>query len=94
MLTFNPHKRIGVEGSLAHPYLEQYYDPADEVICLWLFDAFGFNVFSQPVAETPFRFDTELDDLPKDQLKRLIFEETLIFKQKQQHDQQQSMAAS
>jgi mitogen-activated protein kinase 1/3 len=77
MLTFNPHKRIGVEGSLAHPYLEQYYDPADE-----------------PVAETPFRFDTELDDLPKDQLKRLIFEETLIFKQKQQHDQQQSMAAS
>ena len=31
MLTFNPHKRIGVEQSLAHPYLEQYYDPADEV---------------------------------------------------------------
>ncbi|KAJ3643577.1 hypothetical protein Zmor_026278 [Zophobas morio] len=77
MLTFNPHRRIGVEGSLAHPYLEQYYDPADE-----------------PVAETPFRFDTELDDLPKDQLKRLIFEETLIFKQKQQQEQQQAMAAS
>lgn len=31
MLTFNPHKRIGVEQALAHPYLEQYYDPADEV---------------------------------------------------------------
>ncbi len=31
MLTFNPNKRITVEGSLAHPYLEQYYDPADEV---------------------------------------------------------------
>lgn len=31
MLTFNPHKRIGVEDALAHPYLEQYYDPADEV---------------------------------------------------------------
>lgn len=31
MLTFNPHKRITVEQSLAHPYLEQYYDPADEV---------------------------------------------------------------
>lgn len=31
MLTFNPHNRIGVEDALAHPYLEQYYDPADEV---------------------------------------------------------------
>lgn len=34
MLTFNPHKRIVVEDALAHPYLEQYYDPADEVSCL------------------------------------------------------------
>lgn len=31
MLTFNPNKRIVVEDALAHPYLEQYYDPADEV---------------------------------------------------------------
>ena len=31
MLTFNPHKRITVEEALAHPYLEQYFDPADEV---------------------------------------------------------------
>lgn len=31
MLTFNPHKRIEVEQALAHPYLEQYYDPSDEV---------------------------------------------------------------
>ncbi|KAG8148058.1 hypothetical protein E2320_023064 [Naja naja] len=31
MLTFNPNKRITVEESLAHPYLEQYYDPSDEV---------------------------------------------------------------
>ncbi|KAH1009564.1 mitogen-activated protein kinase 1-like [Dendroctonus ponderosae] len=71
MLTFNPHRRIGVEGALAHPYLEQYYEPSDE-----------------PVAEQPFRFDTELDDLPKDQLKKLIFEETLLFKHRQQHDDQ------
>ena len=46
MLTFNPHKRIVVEDALAHPYLEQYYDPADEVtsvsfiyiyiyVCVW-----------------------------------------------------------
>ena len=31
MLSFNPHKRIDVEKALAHPYLGQYYDPADEV---------------------------------------------------------------
>ncbi|MGH0167538.1 UNVERIFIED_CONTAM: hypothetical protein FKN15_052785 [Acipenser sinensis] len=30
MLTFNPVKRITVEEALAHPYLEQYYDPTDE----------------------------------------------------------------
>lgn len=30
-MTFNPHKRIEVEQALAHPYLEQYYDPSDEV---------------------------------------------------------------
>ncbi|KAI8434705.1 hypothetical protein MSG28_003232, partial [Choristoneura fumiferana] len=64
MLTFNPHKRITVEESLAHPYLEQYYDPNDE-----------------PVAEEPFRFAMELDDLPKETLKKYIFEETLLFKQ-------------
>lgn len=42
----------------------------------------------QPVAETPFRFDTELDDLPKDELKRLIFEETNLFKNRQISDTQ------
>ena len=57
MLTFNPSKRITVEDSLAHPYLEQYYDPADE-----------------PIAERPFTIKEELDDLPKEELKALIFE--------------------
>ena len=32
MLTFNPDNRISVEAALAHPYLEQYYDPEDEVL--------------------------------------------------------------
>ncbi|KAF0773677.1 mitogen-activated protein kinase 1 [Aphis craccivora] len=64
MLTFNPHNRITVEEALAHPYLEQYYDPADE-----------------PVAEEPFRFATELDDLPRETLKQMIFAETVNFKQ-------------
>lgn len=34
MLTFNPVKRITVEEALAHPYLEQYYDPTDEVLSI------------------------------------------------------------
>lgn len=42
--------------------------------------------FLQPVAERPFRFDTELDDLPKETLKRLIFEETILFKQRNNQD--------
>ncbi|KAM7306263.1 mitogen-activated protein kinase 1 [Ixodes scapularis] len=63
MLTFNPHRRINVEEALAHPYLEQYYDPGDE-----------------PMAEEPFKFETELDDLPKERLKELVFEETNLFR--------------
>ncbi|KAL6430920.1 hypothetical protein ACFW04_007010 [Cataglyphis niger] len=69
MLTFNPNKRIVVEDALAHPYLEQYYDPADE-----------------PVAEEPFKFDMELDDLPKEVLKQYIFEETLLFQKNHQEN--------
>ncbi|CAH2215545.1 jg830, partial [Pararge aegeria aegeria] len=34
-----------------------------------------------PVAEEPFRFSMELDNLPKEALKQMIFEETLLFKQ-------------
>ncbi|XP_004342477.2 mitogen-activated protein kinase 1 [Capsaspora owczarzaki ATCC 30864] len=32
LLTFNPTKRITIEDALAHPYLEQYYDPTDEPV--------------------------------------------------------------
>lgn len=35
----------------------------------------------QPVAEEPFRFATELDDLPRETLKQMIFAETVNFKQ-------------
>lgn len=42
MLTFNPNNRISVEDALAHPYLEQYYDPADEVL---LFDIIYYMNF-------------------------------------------------
>ncbi|OQV12801.1 Mitogen-activated protein kinase 3 [Hypsibius exemplaris] len=65
MLAFNPDRRISVEDALKHPYLEIYYDPADE-----------------PVAEEPFTFEVELDDLPKERLKEMIWEETVALKQR------------
>jgi len=62
LLSFNPDTRVTVEEALAHPYLEQYYDPQDE-----------------PIAEEPFTFNTELDDLPKEKLKEMIFESTMLY---------------
>ncbi len=38
----------------------------------------------QPVCDEPFKFEMELDDLPKERLKQLIFEETLNFHSDQQ----------
>ena len=34
----------------------------------------------EPVAKEPFKFEMELDDLPKETLKQLIFEETGNFR--------------
>lgn len=48
MLTFNPHKRIEVEQALAHPYLEQYYDPSDEVRPVLLVASAGISATSSP----------------------------------------------
>ncbi|PIO52445.1 hypothetical protein TELCIR_26249, partial [Teladorsagia circumcincta] len=53
---------INIEQALAHPYLEQYYDPNDE-----------------PVCEEPFTYEMELDDLPKEKLKELIFGKRLNY---------------
>lgn len=63
LLAFNPASRLSVEDALAHPYLETYYDPADE-----------------PVAEIPFKFEVEIDDLPTNTLKEMVFQEVLKFK--------------
>jgi len=38
------------------------------------------------VAEEPFKFDMELDDLPKEVLKQYIFEETLLFQKNHQEN--------
>ncbi|GFV77921.1 hypothetical protein TNCV_751 [Trichonephila clavipes] len=37
-----------------------------------------------PVAEEPFKLEMELDDLPKERLKELVFEETVAFQQRMQ----------
>jgi len=44
-------------------------------------NVFNFLYLLQPVAEEPFRFATELDDLPRETLKQMIFAETVNFKQ-------------
>ena len=63
MLTFNPHKRVTVVEALQHPYLHQYYDPEDE-----------------PEAAEPFDLHMEIgDELPKEKLKEMIFEEMVLF---------------
>ncbi|CAN7986544.1 unnamed protein product [Ixodes hexagonus] len=38
------------------------------------------HIGTTPMAEEPFKFETELDDLPKERLKELVFEETNLFR--------------
>ncbi|CAH8543052.1 unnamed protein product [Heterobilharzia americana] len=47
LLCFVPSRRITVEEALAHPYLEQYYDPTDE------------PVFEHPFIQEPDNFPKE-----------------------------------
>lgn len=62
LLAFNPAKRVTVEEALKHPYLESYHDPEDEP------DA-------PPIPESFFDFDKFKDQVTKEQLKHLIFQE-------------------
>ncbi|OQO01780.1 Mitogen-activated protein kinase [Cryoendolithus antarcticus] len=64
LLAFNPVKRITVEEALKHPYLEPYHDPEDEPT-------------AEPIPEEFFDFDKNKDNLSKEQLKRLIYEEIM-----------------
>ena len=41
-----------------------------------------YDPCDEPVAEQPFTFEVELDDLPKERLKELIWEETVLLKQR------------
>ncbi|KXN68123.1 Pkinase-domain-containing protein [Conidiobolus coronatus NRRL 28638] len=62
LLAFNPRKRITCEEALKHPYLEQYHDPEDEPM-------------AQPMPESFFDFDRYKEQLSKEQLKVMIYEE-------------------
>ncbi|KAG9755770.1 mitogen-activated protein kinase, partial [Aureobasidium melanogenum] len=64
LLAFNPAKRITVEEALRHPYLEPYHDPEDEPT-------------ADAIPEEFFDFDKNKDNLTKEQLKQLIFEEIM-----------------
>lgn len=64
MLIFDPRKRISVQEALQHPYLEEMYCPEDEPI-------------REPINAIEFEFENV--DLNKEQLKDLIYEETLLY---------------
>ncbi|KAF1780979.1 Protein kinase, ATP binding site [Phytophthora cactorum] len=74
MLKFNPAERISVVQALAHPYLAQLQNPADEPVC-----AEPFN----------FDFERESLDLgvemPKEELQRLVFQECMSIHQLEAH---------
>ncbi|KAG6911861.1 Mitogen-activated protein kinase 2 [Tephrocybe rancida] len=65
-LTFDPKKRMTVDEALEHPYLSAYHDPEDEPVVT-------------PLSPSYFEFDLHKDDLTKDQLKELLYEEVLSF---------------
>ncbi|KAF6744672.1 CMGC/MAPK protein kinase [Ephemerocybe angulata] len=65
-LTFDPKKRITVEEALAHPYLEAYHDPDDEPV-------------APPLDPDFFEFDLHKDDISREQLKELLYEEIMSF---------------
>ncbi|KAF8903311.1 mitogen-activated protein kinase [Gymnopilus junonius] len=65
-LTFDPKKRITVEDALAHPYLEAYHDPEDEPV-------------APPLDPEFFEFDLHKDDISREQLKELLYEEIITF---------------
>ncbi|KAE9407839.1 mitogen-activated kinase [Gymnopus androsaceus JB14] len=65
-LSFNPKRRIDVEGALAHPYLAPYHDPSDEP-------------GAEPIGVEFWSFDTFNNGkgLNKEELKVLIYEEVI-----------------
>ncbi|CAE7073534.1 unnamed protein product [Rhizoctonia solani] len=65
-LTFDPKKRITVEEALCHPYLDAYHDPDDEPV-------------APPLDPDFFEFDLHKDDISREQLKQLLYDEIMTF---------------
>ncbi|KIR99271.1 CMGC/MAPK protein kinase [Cryptococcus deuterogattii 2001/935-1] len=65
-LTFDPRKRYTVEQCLVHPYLDAYHDPEDEPS-------------AKPLPPSFFEFDMVKDDISREELKRLLYEEIMGF---------------
>ncbi|KAG7571433.1 hypothetical protein FFLO_00616 [Filobasidium floriforme] len=65
-LTFGPKNRMTVEQCLSHPYLEAYHDPDDEP------DA-------APLPQDFFDFDLMKDQVTKEELKKLLYNEIMTF---------------
>lgn len=55
-------------------------------LLLSLFMLFIGCCFLQPVATEPFTFEMELDDLPKERLKQLIYDETNLLRERQAYE--------
>lgn len=64
MLVFNPNKRVSIEEALKHEYLKDLYCPEDEPI-------------REPLNSQEFEFENE--NLNKEQIKDLIYEEILLY---------------
>lgn len=47
-----------------------------------------YYLTDEPVAEEPFNYEMELDDLPRERLKALVFEEVLDFRRRAQLTEQ------
>ncbi|RSH88072.1 MAP kinase Pmk1 [Apiotrichum porosum] len=65
-LTFDPRKRFTVEQCLEHPYLDAYHDPDDEPT-------------AKPLDSSFFEFDLMKDNLSREELRRLLYDEIISF---------------
>ncbi|KAE9405068.1 kinase-like protein [Gymnopus androsaceus JB14] len=73
-LTFDPKKRITVEDALAHPYLEAYHDPETNLSHPHLIPSSSSSIVLHK------------DDISREQLKELLYEEIMTFTPAIMHD--------
>ncbi|GHJ85498.1 hypothetical protein NliqN6_1900 [Naganishia liquefaciens] len=66
-LTFSPRNRMTVEECLQHPYLDAYHDPEDEPS-------------SKPLDPLFFNFDLQKENITRDELKTLLYDEIMTFR--------------